>query len=531
MFYYLKKFWKDNLILTFIILAGALAQTLSGILIADVFNALVEFDWEVFFQTLLTMLLIYIVFLVFLYFEINLISKATQKMSTAIRKDITQRIEKTSYSEFHTRQTGTYTSWLSNDITTIEKDGFAPFYMILRMGIGMLASMFGLLFFHWSLSVWSVFVGLLTILLPRLIEKKISQASLYMTEESERFLGKVTSILQGFDTLFSFNLLEKVTKDTETASLKLADAKNRQKKMISIASVIGTFGNVFGQLSILALTGYLAFRAFIPVGSIAATGNLASSIFNALGNASQLIVTVRSVKPIFEKFERIVPIDDSNFQDFKQEQPSISIRDLHYAYGEKQVINKLNAEFSLGGKFAIVGESGSGKSTLLNILNGKLTDYSGSVQFFGNELKNISGKDLRSELLYIDQIPYIFEGSIRDNITLDEEYSDEQLEKVVEESALTEVLAALPKGLDTPVGEAGRDFSGGQRQRIALARGLIRGRRVVLLDEGTSSLDKESALKIEEKLLQNPNLTVIMITHHLRNSIQERLDGVLDLSL
>lgn len=101
--------------------------------------------------------------------------------------------------------------------------------------------------------------------------------------------------------------------------------------------------------------------------------------------------------------------------------------------------------------------------------------------------------------------------------------------KALKESALEEVITALPQGLDTSVGEGGRLFSGGQRQRIALARGLIRGKTWILVDEGTSSLDEASALEIEERLVSNPKLTVIMITHHLRESIKDRLTGILTL--
>src|SRR5699024_7946029 len=121
---------------------------------------------------------------------------------------------------------------------------------------------------------------------------------------------------------------------------------------------------------------------------------------------------------------------------------AISLSDLSYAYGEKEVLKHLTHEFQIGKKYAIVGSSGSGKSTLLNILNGKLTDYGGSAAFGGQEIKTLSGQELREHILYIDQLPYLFDGTIRENITMGESFSEEALQTVLKETALEEVISA-----------------------------------------------------------------------------------------
>lgn len=108
---------------------------------------------------------------------------------------------------------------------------------------------------------------------------------------------------------------------------------------------------------------------------------------------------------------------------------------------------------------------------------------------------------------------------------LGESFSEETLQAVLREVDLEEYLSSLPQGLHTSVGEGGRVLSGGQRQRVALARSLLRGRKIILLDEGTSSLDEKSALAIEKNLVNNPHLIVIMVSHHLRESIKQKLDG------
>lgn len=530
MFIYIKRFWKDNLVLGLLILGSAIMETIATVLLSTSFNELIAFDIEAFTLTILKMVGAYLVFLVFTYFEIVKQNQTIQKMVTAIRTDITRRMEKTSYSGFHEKQVGTYASWLSNDINTIESQTYSGIYTVAKGIIGTFTAVVALFFFHWSLVILSFLIASLTLLLPRILQKQMGEATLRTTQENERFLSKANDVLSGFDTLFSYNHLHKITKDIKIASDSLADAKNNQARVIGKVAILGALGNIIGQFSVLLLTGWLAFRSILTVGSIASTVSLAGTIFNTVGNISQQIAGITSTKTIFIKFETISLGEMEEKDSLETLHDGFHINQLDYAYGDKQILNHINYSFKLNKKYAIVGPSGSGKSTLLNILNGKLTDYQGSVTLSDKELKQISGHDLRDKILYIDQSPYLFEGSIRYNITLGEYFTDEQISKAIKDSNLDDLIESLPAGIDTPVGESGRSFSGGQRQRIALARGLIRGKTYILLDEGTSSLDEESALKIEESLMSNPELTVIMITHHLKEPIKERLDGILQLA-
>lgn len=527
MFYYIQKFWKENMIVTGILFLTGLCQTIVSVQVASALDALIAFDFPSFIRIVGIVFLLFGLQFIFLRLQIIKISQVKQKMATAIRHDITERVEKTSYNEFHQRQVGTYASWLSNDLATIEATGFDQFYHLLSGVIATGTSIIALFFFHWSLVVWSLIAGALTIYLPKIFEKQMAEASLKTTEENEHFLSTVSEMLAGYDTLYSYGLLNRITKQTKTASLELAATKNKQAQVIANVTIAGVFGNVFGQISILTLTGLLAFRKIVPIGAFAATSNLGITIFNTLGNVSTQLAQIRSVKPIFDKFEKVVEYKQITTKKLPSEIEGIKLKQLNYAYDDKKVLTNVNYQFELGKKYAIVGPSGSGKSTLLNILIGKLLDYSGSATFSAIELNQIEGKSLRENILYIDQAPYLFSGSIRENITLGEEFSDTEFQQVIQEAALEDIIDKLPNGLDTDVGEAGRLLSGGQKQRIALARGLIRGKRIILIDEGTSSLDEISALRIEESLINNPDITVIMITHQLREAIKQQLDGVL----
>ena len=135
-------------------------------------------------------------------------------------------------------------------------------------------------------------------------------------------------------------------------------------------------------------------------------------------------------------------------------------------------------------------------------------------------------------LLYtsIEQNVFLFNTTIRENITLGEDFSEEQLHAAIQGSALSADLAAMPDGLDTVVGEDGSNLSGGQKQRVAIARALIHNRSILLVDEGTSALDQKNADLVEKSLLTNPDLTLILISHHLSAERRAQFDHVYELT-
>lgn len=275
------------MVVTFILFLAGLCQTIVSVQVASGLDALIAFDFPSFIRIVGIVLVLFGVQFIFVRLQIIKISQVKQKMATTIRRDITQRIERTSYNEFHKRQIGTYASWLSNDLATIETIGFDQFYALLSGAIATMTSIVALFFFHWSLVVWSLLAGSLTIFLPKIFEKQMAKTSLSTTKENEHFLSQVSEVLAGFDTLFSYGLLKRITQNTEDASLQLAESKNKQAVVVSNVTVASVFGNVFGQISIMTLTGFLAFQRIVPIGAFAATSNLGITIFNTLGNVSR----------------------------------------------------------------------------------------------------------------------------------------------------------------------------------------------------------------------------------------------------
>ncbi|HEO0526159.1 TPA: ABC transporter ATP-binding protein/permease [Streptococcus agalactiae] len=191
---------------------------------------------------------------------------------------------------------------------------------------------------------------------------------------------------------------------------------------------------------------------------------------------------------------------------------------LAIAYDQKRVVEDVTLRFRGHQKVALVGVSGSGKSSLINLLSGFLGPDKGSLKVDGREVVNLDQEDWHKQMIYIPQTPYVFEMSLRDNITFyTPNASDEEVIRAIHMVGLDSLLSELPDGLETRIGNGARPLSGGQAQRIALARAFLdQNRRIMVFDEPTAHLDIETELELKEKMLPlMSDRLVIFATHRL----------------
>lgn len=165
----------------------------------------------------------------------------------------------------------------------------------------------------------------------------------------------------------------------------------------------------------------------------------------------------------------------------------------------------------------------------MKILLGWLPQYRGELLYDGKNMRQFTISQLQNQMSYIEQNVFLFNTTIRENITLGEAFTEEQMQKAIQDSALAGDLISMPNGLDTVVGEEGSKLSGGQKQRVAIARALIHNRSILLVDEGTSALDANNAKIVEDSLLANPDLTLILVSHHLTEQRRTQFDQVYEM--
>ena len=207
-----------------------------------------------------------------------------------------------------------------------------------------------------------------------------------------------------------------------------------------------------------------------------------------------------ALKPIFDKYHLT---EKKNYKEEGQDCTenkfdSLEVINLQKKYQDREVFaHPINLCILKNQKVGIYGKSSSGKTTFMKIISGQIRSYTGEIQLNKVELNRLKYSALQKILLYVEQTPYLFNDTVRYNLTLGEDFTDNEIIDALKKANLWKTISNLPDGLNTEINENGNNFSGGQKQRLALARGLLRKRKLFLLDESTSNLDKKTALKVE----------------------------------
>lgn len=363
-----------------------------------------------------------------------------------------------------------------------------------------------------------------------MLYQKISCSKNEYSENLEQVTSVTKDLFSGFEVIKGFNISSKINEIFNTASKNVETSK---KKYSVLESIIRGFSMSFSVtifLGVLLIGGYLMYKKSITVGTAIIIIQLSTHIVGPVKLSISLINQIKSVSLIADKIETILEDtkDNSENTTLNNFESTIEIRNLHFSYNnERKALNNINLNIDKNKKYAIVGESGSGKSTLIKLLMRYYNDYEGSILIDNNDLKNIYSSDLYKNMSMIQQNVFMFDDSIKENIRLYSNHTDNDIISSCKRSGLTKLIDRLPYGINSLVGENGNKLSGGEKQRIAIARALINNTQILILDESTSALDNETAYNLEKSLLNLDNLTLITVTHKLIKSILINYDEII----
>lgn len=289
----------------------------------------------------------------------------------------------------------------------------------------------------------------------------------------------------------------------------------------------------FSNIAIVAGGVYLASEGELTMGGIIAAMMLNGRVIAPVSQIVGMIVrydrTMLSLNNLDEVMSMPVEKENKSYISRPDLRGDIEVKDLEFSYDEQnyKILKEINLKIKDGEKVAILGKIGSGKSTLLKIIMNLYEPSSGSILFDGVDTRQIDPVDLRKSLGVVPQEPFLFMGSIKDNITIGEQFvTDEEVLKVAKIAGLNEFLGKHEAGFDLQVGERGEGLSGGERQSVTLARALISNPNVIVLDEPTNSMDRQAETYFINRVKEIiKDKTLILVTH--KTSLLKLVDRVI----
>ena len=471
---------------------------------------------------------------IFVYAALNFISlrlrnKLVRQIMSRYKNKVFQSILDRDYRDFSKEKSGKFISVLTENMKKIEKDYLHQYFNISKNLSLMIFSLLAMFIGNWYLTLLVIIASII----PMMISGFIGQKSAYLQKSAmiadQKYLAKVKDILAGFLVIKSFNVKEAIRQDYRNESEKLDEIYFMKGKFDVLANVISQLSGMIVFLVAFGGGMYLVFNGYTTIGSVTAIVQLVNFVVMPLNEVGMGMSKFREGQATLDAFEvkDVIELQTGKTKEYFDDVISFSNIDFSYPNTEEKIFNHLSLKIQKGEKIAIVGMSGSGKSTLLNLLLRFYDVTSGHISIDNQDLQAISAESLYNLMTIVQQDVYIFDDTLRANITLNQSFTDEEIKKAVQQSGLESYVLENESGLQTLCGENGSNLSGGQKQRLSIARALIRKTPILLLDEATSSLDNQVTTEIESSILDIQDLTVLVVTHKLNENILKKYDRIL----
>ena len=447
-----------------------------------------------------------------------------------LRCDIFTKILNKDMKDFFLDNSGKYISILYNDIKIIEDSLLNNIFLVISSFISFIISLLFLFSISPSIVIFIVIFGILGFVIPNALSKKLIIEKNNYSHNLEEITSVTKDLFSGFEVIKGFNIGSKINTIFKNSSNTVESTKKKCSILESIIKGFSLSFSVTVYLGVLILGGYLMYKGEISVGTAIIIIQLSTHIVGPVKTSISLINQIKSVSLIADKIDEILydsceDIEEVSLPKFEN---SIEVKNLDFSYtNDRKALNNINLTFEKNKKYAIVGESGCGKSTLIKLLMRYYKDYNGDILIDNKDIHKIFSNDLYKNMSMIQQNVFMFDDSIKENIKLFANYSDEEVLNICDRSGLSNLISRLPNGINSLVGENGNKLSGGEKQRIAIARSLINNTKILILDESTSALDNETAYNLESSLLSINDLTLIVVTHKLIKNILLNYDEII----
>lgn len=483
------------------------------------------------FKKVLVATLLYAILIGVFNFLYNILSKVFMRnVSKELRSKVFSGIFRCNYKDFTSINTADYISVLTNDIKLIEENYLLPLLLVFQFSVMFIGTVGVLLWFSPLVTICLFGSTVLMFIVPSIFGKVLENKQLALSKKLTSFTSKIKDMLLGYEVIKSYNLNKNIINDFEDENSFLASTKFAADKILVINETLSQFFGLGTQFVAMFLSAYLVIKGDLTMGMLIAIIQLSGTFVQPIIMIMSNIPKVTGMKAVLKRIDNFSNYEDKSFNGKVKPtfENNLEVKDLSFAYDDKKNnINSINLTLEKNKKYAIVGPSGCGKSTLIKLLLAYYSNYHGEIKFDDKSVKGLDIESLNKIISIINQNVYMFDKTIKDNITLYDNFKNEEIDHALKLSGADSFINELENGLDSHVGENGNRLSGGQRQRIAIARALIQKKPILVLDEGTSAIDMQTGYDIENRLLNVENLTLITITHKMSEELLKSYDEII----
>ncbi|NLO10379.1 MAG: ABC transporter ATP-binding protein [Clostridiales bacterium] len=454
-----------------------------------------------------------------------------RKANTAIKKYYLKKVFAKNIAEFQKDNNAKYLSSMTNDFNVLEMNLINGVFAIFE---GIMTFIVGI----WLLStidpkmlILAFLLIAVNLLISILSSKPIKKANKERSDLFDNYTSYIKEILSAFHIVKNYNLQKRVTDDYNKKSEEIQQKGFIIERMFSfIVSTQNMFmrGSMFGVITVV---GYFAAIGKVSTGGLLLVVSGIQRMTWPLFNTSEYLPKLFTSSDLIRKMEKALENSNTYVEtvDLSEFQDEIVLSDVEFSYedSEQIILSDINLRVKKNGKYLVVGPSGGGKSTLLKLFRKYFNPTGGTITINGYNLKDVKTDQYYRLIGNIEQQVFIFEDTIRNNLTLYKEYSDEEINKAINDSGLTDFISQLPDGLDTIIYDNGKNISGGERSRLVIARALLSKASILLMDEAFASLDMERAREIEKTILNLKDMTVINVSHIIFNDTKHLYDRVI----
>lgn len=432
-------------------------------------------------------------------------------------------------SSFKDESTAAYLSSLTNDATSIENNYLSQQFDIITMAVTFVGALVMMLWYSPLLTAVAICVSILPLFASILTGGRLEAAEVRVSDRNKDFTAALQDCLGGFSIVKSFKAEKEIYDLFKENNSSLEKEKCNRQRIKSIIGMIGSVTGIFAQLAVFLVGAYLTKNGYgLTPGALLLFVNLMNYIIEPIATLPGLLANRKAALGLVDKLTDALEQNSGSTGGLCLTHLSkgIELRNVSFGYEEdKEILHHISVRFEAGKSYAIVGGSGCGKSTLLNLLTAANTGYSGNILFDDAELRNISTESLYDLISVIQQNVFVFNASIKDNVSMFRDFPKAELDEAIRKAHLGSLITE--RGKDYLCGENGKGLSGGEKQRISIARSLLKKSSVLLIDEATASLDAQTAHQISDNLLDLTGITRIVVTHTLAESQMRRYDEII----